>query len=278
MLVVEDREGKSVRAVCDHESAIATRGRETPVMETSAGHVPTSVSPTGAADPRLVATPTAQMVLIHLSRAVAVRACPYTKRLLDLVVAFVALVVLSPLLLGIALAVALSSPGPVVFSHRRVGRQETPFSCLKFRTMLDGAERMLDELLEDDPQLAEEFSQDFKLRSDPRVTNLGKWLRRTSLDELPQFWNVLRGDMSLVGPRPVVTEELERYGEARSIVLTARPGITGAWQVSGRNDVDYAERVALDVAYVAQRTFLGDVLIIVRTLMQMLATRRNGAY
>jgi lipopolysaccharide/colanic/teichoic acid biosynthesis glycosyltransferase len=206
------------------------------------------------------------------------RASTIGKRAMDVVVAGVALLVLSPVMLDIALSIALSSPGPVLFRHGRVGRHGRSFSCLKFRTMVQGAEGLLNDLLEQDPELASEFQRDFKLREDPRITRIGGFLRRTSLDELPQLWNVLRGEMSVVGPRPVVEEELDRYGYVRSIVFQARPGITGAWQVSGRNDLDYDERVALDLAYVIGRSILLDLRIMARTVVVMLTTRHNGAY
>lgn len=177
----------------------------------------------------------------------------------------------------VALVVRLSSPGPVVFRHERIGRNGTPFTCLKFRTMVEGADRMLSDMLASDENLRAQFEADFKLSADPRVTRIGRWLRRTSLDELPQFWNVLRGDMSVVGPRPVVRDELERYGESVDLVLGLRPGITGLWQVSGRNELDYPARVALDVSYARSHTLRQDLVIMARTAWLMVAIGHNGA-
>lgn len=202
---------------------------------------------------------------------------PPAKRVVDGLMALVALIVLAPVLVLIALAVRISSPGPVLFRHERVGRHGNPFTCLKFRTMVEGADRMLVGMLATDERLRQQFEADFKLSADPRVTRIGRWLRRTSLDELPQFWNVLKGDMSVVGPRPVVDAELERYGESVDLVFGLRPGITGLWQVSGRNDLDYPARVALDVTYARTNCLRQDLVIMVRTAWLMVAIRRNGA-
>ncbi len=199
------------------------------------------------------------------------------KRVVDGLVATIALLALAPVFAVIALAVRMSSPGPVLFRHERIGRNGTPFTCLKFRTMVDGADRMLAGMLASDKRLRTQFEADFKLSADPRVTRIGRWLRRTSLDELPQFWNVLKGDMSVVGPRPVVRDELERYGEWVTLVLGLRPGITGLWQVSGRNDLDYASRVALDVSYARTHTLRQDLAIMARTAWLMVAIGHNGA-
>lgn len=196
----------------------------------------------------------------------------------DILFASVALLLTAPLMLVVLLAVKASSPGPVMFRHQRMGRGGRPFTCLKFRTMVVGAEEILRRMLAEDPERRAEFEADYKLHDDPRVTRVGRWLRRTSLDELPQFWNVLRGDMSVVGPRPVVADELPRYGAWQSLLLSVRPGITGLWQISGRNDIDYAERVALDVRYVRARSLPGDILIVLRTVWSMVMVRSNGAY
>jgi lipopolysaccharide/colanic/teichoic acid biosynthesis glycosyltransferase len=150
------------------------------------------------------------------------------------------------------------------------------FSCLKFRTMVPNADQVLRDLLENDPDLRAEWIRDHKLRNDPRVTRLGRFLRRTSLDELPQLLNVLRGEMSLVGPRPVVREELLRYGRNVGIYLAAKPGITGLWQVTGRNDTDYRRRVVLDTYYVRNQNLLLDLYILVKTTGVVLGG--SGAY
>jgi lipopolysaccharide/colanic/teichoic acid biosynthesis glycosyltransferase len=199
------------------------------------------------------------------------------RRLFDLAFATLLFLVASPLFAAVALWIKLSSPGPIFFSHTRVGRGGSRFQCLKFRTMMDGASLMLDELLDKSPDLRAEFHATFKLANDPRITSAGRFLRRTSLDELPQFLNVLRGDMSIVGPRPVVPSETSRYGAAIPTVLSIRPGLTGLWQVSGRSDTSYRERIALDVEYAQSNSFLGDMRIILRTVSYMIRVSDNGA-
>ena len=202
-------------------------------------------------------------------------AYPIFKRAFDIVGASLAILFLSPLLITIV-ACAYVSGGSPLFRHRRVGRGGVFFDCVKFRTMVTDADRVLQNLLNSDRQVEEEWLRDHKLRDDPRITRFGRFLRRTSLDELPQLWNVLRGDMSLVGPRPVVPDELRRYGRKVAIFLSARPGITGLWQISGRNNTDYRRRVALDVCYVRSRSLILDVYILVKTLRVVFTTR--GAY
>jgi undecaprenyl-phosphate galactose phosphotransferase len=197
------------------------------------------------------------------------------KRTLDMVGASLAILLLSPLFITI-IACAYVSGGSPLFRHRRVGRGGVFFDCFKFRTMVTDADRVLQELLDSDRQIKEEWLRDHKLRDDPRITRFGRFLRRTSLDELPQLWNVLRGDMSLVGPRPVVPDELRRYGKKVATFLSARPGITGLWQISGRNDTDYRRRIALDVCYVRSRSAILDVYILVKTLRVVFTT--SGAY
>lgn len=186
------------------------------------------------------------------------------KRALDVVLALVAIVLLSPLLIVLAAAVAISSPGSPLFSQVRIGRNGRPFRCWKFRSMYPDAETRL---REDDDLWEAYVSNDFKLNcdEDPRVTPLGRLLRRSSLDELPQLFNVLLGHMSLVGPRPVVGEELACYGPWVSAYLSVRPGLTGPWQVSGRNAVRYPERAILDARYVVTWSFWSDVRIMART-------------
>jgi len=197
------------------------------------------------------------------------------KRLLDLVGSLVLAIVFSPLMLVIVILMR-KDDGSVIYRHRRVGRDGQLFECLKFRTMVPNADQVLRELLERDPELRAEWVRDHKLRNDPRVTALGRFLRRTSLDELPQIWNVARGEMSLVGPRPVVREELLRYGRNVGAYLAAKPGITGLWQVTGRNDTDYRRRVVLDTYYVCNQNLLLDVFILFKTTGVVLAG--NGAY
>jgi len=202
----------------------------------------------------------------------------FIKRSGDLCFALAVLTLGSPVFLLLGLLVKLTSRGPVFYVQQRVGRDYRSFGCIKFRTMRRDADRVLGMLLSESPDLAEEFRNDFKLKNDPRITRLGKFLRRSSLDELPQFVNVLRGEMSVVGPRPIVPKELPRYGDAMEEVLAVRPGLTGLWQVSGRNNLSYGERVQLDVRYARSRNFLLDFAILLRTVGVMLDPSDRGAY
>ncbi|MDE2339083.1 MAG: sugar transferase [Gammaproteobacteria bacterium] len=165
---------------------------------------------------------------------------------------------------------------PILFRHLRVGKDGRIFECLKFRTMVVNAEQQLQQLLERDPLARLEWAHNQKLRTDPRVTRLGRFLRRSSLDELPQLWNVLRGQMSLVGPRPIVAEEMHRYGRHLRSYLTVRPGVTGLWQVAGRNDTGYRRRVIMDVCYVRKMCIGLDLKILLQTVKVVIAGR--GAY
>jgi lipopolysaccharide/colanic/teichoic acid biosynthesis glycosyltransferase len=202
-------------------------------------------------------------------------AYPIFKRAFDLVGASVAILLLSPLVLVIVICIFASGGSPF-FRHRRVGQSGIFFDCIKFRTMVTDSDDVLKNLLESDSGIKEEWLRDHKLKDDPRVTSIGRFLRKASLDELPQLWNVLRGDMSLVGPRPVVPCELPRYGRKVALFLSTRPGITGLWQISGRNNTDYRRRVALDVCYVRSRSVILDVYILLKTLPAVFTT--SGAY
>lgn len=186
------------------------------------------------------------------------------KRLLDLAIALLLLPILVPLICLLWLLVRLQG-GSGFYSHTRVGRNGAEFSCWKIRTMVPNAERLLAELLDADPKAADEWRRTQKLHRDPRITALGQFLRRTSLDELPQIWNVLRGDMSLVGPRPVTKPELDRYGSNATVYLNLRPGITGLWQVMGRSNGCYDERLRLDMAYARAISPVQDLSLILRT-------------
>lgn len=197
------------------------------------------------------------------------------KRILDVLGAIVLAIVFSPLILAIAVLMHREG-GSIIYKHRRIGRDGRAFECLKFRTMVPNAEQVLREVLERDPAMKAEWVRDHKLRCDPRVTRLGRFLRRTSLDELPQLWNVMRGEMSLVGPRPVVREELLRYGRNVRTYLSAKPGITGLWQVKGRNDTDYRRRVVLDTYYVRNQNLMLDLYILFKTTRVVLGG--SGAY
>ena len=202
----------------------------------------------------------------------------FLKRGGDIVFSLLVLTLGAPVYLLLALLVKLSSRGSVLYSQRRIGRGYKGFGCLKFRTMRRDADRVLASMLEADPKLRAEFERDHKLKRDPRITPLGKFLRRSSLDELPQFLNVLRGEMSVVGPRPIVPQETDRYGEHMHEVLSLRPGLTGLWQVSGRNNLAYEERVQLDLRYSRHRSFLLDLKIILKTVAVVLDPRDRGAY
>jgi undecaprenyl-phosphate galactose phosphotransferase len=199
------------------------------------------------------------------------------KRVFDLAVSALLFVLLSPFLALIALLIKLDSPGPVLFRQERVGRLWMRFSCLKFRTMYaDNAERLARHL-DADPDARSQWEEFAKLKSnDPRVTRIGRWLRRTSLDELPQLFNVFRGEMSLVGPRPYLPRELERMGDFGDTIVKAPPGISGLWQVSGRNDLPFPQRLRLDEYYVRNWSLWLDVIVLLKTLGVVL--RGAGAY
>lgn len=197
------------------------------------------------------------------------------KRVFDVVIAGAAIAVLAVPMLAVALAVRLDG-GPAIFGHERVGERGRIFRCLKFRSMRRDAQAQLEALLRDDPEARREWQETRKLRNDPRVTRMGRFIRKTNLDELPQLLNVLAGHMSLVGPRPVTEEELERYGKDAEGYLSVRPGITGLWQVSGRNDVSYAQRVGLDAWYVKNWSPWHDFAILMKTVPAVLT--RRGAY
>jgi len=201
-----------------------------------------------------------------------------SKRVFDIAFSLAVLTLFSPLYLILALIITMTSPGPVFYVQERIGRNRRPFSCIKFRTMFQDADQVLQEMMEDSPLLRQEFEENFKLKHDPRITWIGRFLRVTSLDEFPQFWNVLRGDMSVVGPRPLVKEELPKYGNYIDRILTIRPGITGLWQVSGRNDVPYRLRVHMDLSYVRSQNLWLDCWLIVRTIGVVIFPKKNGAY
>ncbi|HEX5282535.1 MAG TPA: sugar transferase [Bryocella sp.] len=199
-----------------------------------------------------------------------------TKRIVDVAVVASLCILLSPILIVIAVAVWATSPGPVLFSHRRIRRHGEFFTMWKFRTMCTNSGEVLERYLVAHPEARAEWRASHKLKSDPRVTRVGRFLRRTSLDELPQLWNVLNGSMSLVGPRPIVAAEVEKYGEFFGDYCAVKPGITGLWQVSGRSGLTYRERVELDRDY-AQNWSLGrDAKILMRTWSSVV--NRDGAY
>lgn len=198
------------------------------------------------------------------------------KRVFDTAVAFAAFAVLLPMFTMICLAVYVECPGSVLFRQKRIGFNGREFICLKFRTMAVGAERALREHLANNEDARQEWQATHKLKNDPRVTVLGQFLRRSSLDELPQLFNVLAGHMSMVGPRPIVAEEIPLYREHFDDYAKARPGLTGLWQVSGRNTTTYSQRVAYDVEYLRNWSFSRDLRIIVDTVMHV--WEGDGAY
>lgn len=197
------------------------------------------------------------------------------KRLLDLGGAMVLAAAFSPLLLVVSLW-ASKDGGDVLFSHIRIGKNGKAFKVYKFRTMVPNSDRVLRDLLCSNPELKAEWLRDHKLKDDPRVTTIGKFLRKTSLDELPQLWNVVKGEMSLVGPRPIVRAELHKYGRTSRYYLAVKPGLTGIWQISGRNDTDYYRRVAMDRHYVRIASLSLDLVVLLKTVDVVL--RRRGAY
>jgi exopolysaccharide production protein ExoY len=194
------------------------------------------------------------------------------KRIIDIALALSGIVLLAPLLIICYLVTIITSPGPALFRHRRVGFNGKHFDCLKFRTMVTDSQERLRRLLESDPVAAAEWAATHKLRNDPRVTAIGAILRKSSLDELPQLFNVLKGEMSIIGPRPVTDEELEKYAGSVNAYLACRPGITGLWQVSGRSTTTYSKRIACDTFYASNWSMALDAKILIVTLPALLAT------
>lgn len=199
------------------------------------------------------------------------------KRIFDVVFSLLVLVLGSPIYVLISLLVYFSSPGPIFYGHSRVGRGNKKIKCWKFRTMVKDADKTLEELLNNNPNLRVEWNKYYKLKNDPRINPLGKFLRKTSLDELPQFFNVLRGDLSVVGPRPCVPNEVyQNFGDKTGKILSIRPGITGIWQISGRNNLTRSERVKLEESYIDKQSLLLDIKIILKTIPSMILSK--GAY
>lgn len=213
---------------------------------------------------------------IHLQQNLMLPLPRLTKRCMDFFAAILGGILLLPLLFYLAVAVKMSSRGPIFYGHERIGRYGRRFKAWKFRTMFQDSNLVLERYLEENPELQEEWNRDHKLRYDPRITRIGRFLRKTSLDELPQLWNVIRGDMSLVGPRPIVTDEIVKYGPYFGLYTMVKPGITGLWQVSGRNNTTYDERVQLDAYYVRNWSPWIDVFLLLKTIRIVLFAR--GAY
>jgi lipopolysaccharide/colanic/teichoic acid biosynthesis glycosyltransferase len=194
------------------------------------------------------------------------------KRIFDFTFSIIVLILLSPIFLIIAILIKLKSPnGNIFFGHQRVGKDKKLFKIYKFRTMVPDAEDKLKNLLNQNPKIKAEFDKDFKLQNDPRIIpGIGNFLRKTSLDELPQFFNSLIGNLSVVGPRPIVTDEIKKYGKYIEKLHSVKPGITGLWQVSGRNNISYDERVSFDMKYIEQQSLWIDIKIVLKTIKVMI--------
>lgn len=202
----------------------------------------------------------------------------FGKRVFDIVFSLFAIILLSPVYLIVAMLIKIKSPGaPVIFAHKRIGKDGKFFRVYKFRTMVANAEKILEDWFENHPDIKAEYEKDFKLKDDPRIIpGIGEKMRKYSIDELPQFFNSLFGSMSVVGPRPIVEKEVAKYGKYAIKLYSVKPGVTGLWQVSGRNDIDYDERVSLDMEYIDNQTFMGDIKIIFQTVLTMVF--KKGAY
>ena len=200
------------------------------------------------------------------------------KRTADIIFSSSIILALFPFFLLIALIIKASSKGPIFYKHERLGIKGKKFQCLKFRTMFVNSDKHLEEILNKNEDLKKEFAESFKLKNDPRITPFGKILRKTSCDELPQFFNVLKGEMSIVGPRPIVEKELSRYGDKKDYLLSISPGITGLWQVNGRSYLAYSHRKNLDLYYVKNRGLRLDLLIFLKTIIVIIFPFKGGAF
>ena len=190
----------------------------------------------------------------------------FIKRFADIVCSAIAIVLLSPFFIIISIAIKATSKGPVIFVHKRVGKNGKKIGIYKFRSMVMNAEELIEKFT---PEQKEEFKKNFKLKNDPRITKIGKFLRKTSLDELPQLFNILKGDLSIVGPRPIVEVETEIYGEYKNMLLSVKPGLTGFWAANGRSDISYKRRRAMEIYYVKNRSLLFDMKIIFKTVISV---------
>ena len=220
--------------------------------------------------------PIENVVLLNVKNNLALRRNKIIKYIFDMVLTIIGTICISPILICIAIWIYKDSPGPIIFKHMRVGKDGKIFPCYKFRSMCVDAKEKLEELLQNDPEARAEWERDFKLKHDPRITKSGAFLRRTSLDELPQIFNVLKGEMSLVGPRPIIKDEMERYGNHIDDYLMVKPGIAGIWQCSGRSDTTYQERVQMDSWYVRNWSVWLDIMILWKTIEAVVA--KKGAY
>lgn len=195
-----------------------------------------------------------------------------TKRVLDVLLSFIGLIVLSPIFLILGIMIKIDSKGPVFFTHKRIGKNGKKIGIYKFRTMHENAEQMIENFTEEQ---MEEYKENYKLKNDPRITRVGKFLRRTSLDELPQIWNILKGELSIIGPRPVIASELEKYGPNKNKFLSATPGLTGYWQANGRSTTTYEERMEMELYYVDNRSLWLDVRLFFKTFISVI--KKEGA-
>lgn len=218
----------------------------------------------------------ADFSLSHRGDMKPARAPFNVQRILDILISLVALIFFAPLMVAIGFAIKVQDGGPMFFGHKRIGYGGKAFRCWKFRSMVTDAEARLTALLSNDPEARKEWEADHKLKRDPRITLLGDFLRKSSLDELPQLFNILIGEMSVVGPRPIVTAEIAKYGRWFDRYTAVRPGLTGLWQVSGRSDIDYRQRVALDVLYVRRASVSAYLRIVARTIPAVIL--RSGSY
>ena len=200
------------------------------------------------------------------------------KRCLDILFSFFLIIFLIPLFLIIGIVIKFNSKGTIIYSQKRIGKKNKPFACYKFRTMHPQAKYLLKKILLQNPNFRNEFENTRKITNDPRITNIGKFLRFTSLDELPQIFNVLKGDMSFIGPRPIVKSEIKKYGKNFKKAFSVKPGISGLWQVSGRNKLSYKKRVELDTFYSENINLLLDIKIFIKTIIVILFPFGKGAY
>jgi len=198
------------------------------------------------------------------------------KRIFDIVLSSIGGLVFLPLCILIVILIKLDSPGPVIYTHIRRGKDGKIFRLYKFRTMYQNSKQMLEKMLRENPDLQKEWQENFKLKNDPRITRIGNFLRKTSLDELPQIWNVLKGEMSLIGPRPIIDDEVEKYGDNYALLASVKPGLSGLWQISGRSETNYEERVAMDIFYIQSWSLWLDLYILFKTFAAVIEGK--GAY
>lgn len=211
-------------------------------------------------------------VFLKENKSISKRVYIVVKRFLDIFLSLIGLIILSPIFLIIAIIIKLDSKGPVFFVHSRIGEKGKPIGIYKFRTMVTNAEELIKKFT---PEQKEEFEKYFKLENDPRVTKIGNFLRKTSLDELPQILNILKGELSIIGPRPIVQAELEKYGDDKEKFLSVRPGLTGYWAANGRSDTSYEERIQMELYYVDNMSFWLDIKIFFKTIFAVI--KKEGA-